>query len=76
MFSLGITVNSCLWPLTTAGRFVVRQNEKLGINKNKGTFVGKKKKLCIHNGSLQVIYHSRMKNEPVIVMPFIKRTKK
>lgn len=49
MFSLGMTVNSCLWPLTTAGRFVVRQNEKLGINKNKGTFVeGGKKKKTMH----------------------------
>lgn len=36
-----MTVNSCLCPLMTAGHFVVRENEKLGINKNKGTFVGK-----------------------------------
>lgn len=66
-----MTVSSCLCPLMTTGHFVVRQNDKSGINKNKGTLVEIN---CKDTDTMVVSKFSITtpeKKKSVIVIPFI-----
>lgn len=59
----------------TAGYFVVRQDEKVGINKSKGTFVDKNANYTYTMvvSKLSITTAFPMKKESVIVILFIKK---